>query len=65
VRVNFKPYSPARLGDIIVELTGTEEKTLTVPYVSKAEARCGLINKLISLKKSEQAEEINNGGVDL
>ncbi|MBU2560853.1 MAG: PH domain-containing protein [Nanoarchaeota archaeon] len=54
VRVNFKEYNPLKLGDIVVEFTGTEVKELKVQYVSDAKRKCEWINKLISLKRSEQ-----------
>jgi hypothetical protein len=61
--VNFKPHSPLKLGDIIVELSGTEVKSVTVQYVSNAKQQSELINKLIIFKKSQQVEEINENGV--
>jgi hypothetical protein len=65
VRVNFKEYKPLKLGDIIVEFTGTEEQILKVKYVSHAKEQCELVNKLISLKKSQKTEEIiEKGGVE-
>jgi len=63
IRVNFKEYKPLQLGDIVVDFTGTEEKTLRVQYVSNAKHQCELINKLMNLKKSEQVEEISEKGV--
>lgn len=54
IQVNFKEYSPAKLGDIILELSGTEEKTLKVEYVPDAGYQAGLINRLIRFKTSEQ-----------
>ncbi|MBN1544762.1 PH domain-containing protein [Candidatus Woesearchaeota archaeon] len=60
VRVNFKEYHPLKIGDIVVGFTGTEEKTLTVQFVSDARQRCELINKIIMIRmeRLEQVGEI-------
>ena len=63
VRVNFKEYSPFKLGDILVEFTDTEERDLKIRYVSEAKQQCDLINKLMNFKKSQQTEEIITQGV--
>jgi hypothetical protein len=61
--VNFKPHSVLKLGDVVVELSGTEVKSVTVQYVAKAKDVSELINKLVIFKKSQQVEEINQKGV--
>lgn len=63
VRVNYVEYYPWKLGDIIVELTGTEEKSLKVQYVSNSKFQCELVNKLINLKKADLVNEISARGV--
>jgi len=61
--VNFKEYAPFKIGEINVELTGTEEKDIKVRYVKSAKGKADLINKLVALKKAELAEEIRERGV--
>ena len=50
-----------KIGDLVLELTGTDDKTLVVQYISRAREKCELINKLISFKKSQQMEELKGG----
>ena len=64
IRVNYRKYALGKMGDIFVEFTGTQENRLRVQYVSDVEHKCNLVNKLISFKKSEQAEEIREKGVE-
>jgi hypothetical protein len=53
IRANFNEYKPLKLGEMTVELTGTEEKVLKVRFVGSVREKCGLVNKLIELKKYE------------
>jgi hypothetical protein len=62
-RVNYKKYGPLKLGDIMVEITGTEEALIKVQYVSDVKYKCELINKLANLKKAENSEEVREKGV--
>ena len=64
IRVNYRKYMLGKMGDLFVEFTGTQENRLRVQYVSDVEHKCDLVNKLISLKKSEQEEEIREKGVE-
>ncbi len=59
IRVNFREYSPSSLGDITVELTGTEEKEIKVQFVSKAKEKCERINSLINQKKSAAVQQVD------
>jgi hypothetical protein len=59
IRVNFHKYLLSGLGDIELELTGTEEKLIKVQYVRNAQNQCDLINKLINLKKSDVVQNID------
>jgi hypothetical protein len=63
IRVNFREYAPLKIGDLIVELTGTEEKNIKVQYVTDVKSNCELVNKLVKLKESEEDEEIREKGV--
>ncbi len=63
IRVNFVEYRPFRVGDVVVEFTDTEERTLKVQYVSDAKEQCDLISKLITLKKSQKTQEVLEKGV--
>jgi len=63
IRVNYKEYDPFKLGEIIVGFTDTEQPTLRVEYVDNVKYKCELVNKLISLKRAEQVQEIEEKGV--
>ena len=54
IRVNFKEYFPFRIGDIVLELSGTEDRTLRIRYVSDVRHKAELINRLISLRNGVQ-----------
>lgn len=56
VRVNFREYGPLSLGDLYLELSGTQDSTLKVQYVSDVGYHAGLIHKLIGLKMSENGQ---------
>jgi len=62
-KVNYRKYAPLKLGDIMVEITGTEETLIKVQYVSDVKNKCELINKLANLKKAENSEEVREKGV--
>lgn len=64
IRVNFKEYSLLKVGDLIIELTGTDDKTLIIQYVSHVERNCGIINELINFKKYQQMEAINEESIE-
>lgn len=61
LRVNFRKYPLSHMGDFLVELTGTEERTLKVEYVCDVERQCllanQLINRLINVKMSKQEDK--------
>jgi predicted PurR-regulated permease PerM len=61
IRVNYKLYSPMKIGDLVLELTGTDDKTLVVQYISRAKENCEIINKLISFKRSQELDSIRDG----
>ena len=63
IRVNYIEYYPWKMGDIVVEMTGTEEKNLQIQYVTNAKFQCELVNKLINLKKADLVNEITARGV--
>ena len=62
-KVNYNEYTPFKLGDVVVEFTGTEEASIKVQYVSNVKYKCELMNKLMNLKKAELAEEVREKGV--
>ncbi|MBW2967471.1 hypothetical protein KY362_03215 [Candidatus Woesearchaeota archaeon] len=62
VRVNYKGYGYLGLGDILVELSGTEEKNMKVRYVSSAKDVCEQVNDLVRMKKGEQAADVVGTG---
>ncbi|MFC1741052.1 hypothetical protein ACFL3V_00765 [Nanoarchaeota archaeon] len=64
IRTNYKEYSPFKLGEIEIEMTGTEKDKVVVKYVSEAKEQCGLINQLMTLKKSEEMDEVKGKGVE-
>jgi hypothetical protein len=53
-RVNFKKAAPFQFGDLTIELTGTEEKSLVVQYVADVEKKCSLINQLLGVEAPEE-----------
>lgn len=61
-RVNYQQYSMSRLGDIVVELTGTTDKKITVQYVGNVAGKAEIINKLVRFKKSEGLSAVPRGG---
>ena len=63
IRVNYKRYSPMKIGDIVIELTGTDDKNLVVQYISRAKENCEIINKLVNFKKSQEMDALKNGVV--
>ncbi len=62
LRVNFREYSPSRLGDISIELTGTGDRTIKVQYVGHAARQADIINNIISARKSSSLSRIDSRG---
>jgi len=59
MRVNYKECSPFKTGEITLELTGTEDKTVTLQFISKAAETCSTINELVKAKKSATLNQID------
>ncbi|MBW2965141.1 hypothetical protein KY363_06805, partial [Candidatus Woesearchaeota archaeon] len=53
VRVNFQEYSMSRLGNLEVELTGSQDRKVIVQYVGKVSEKADMVNKLVRFKKSQ------------
>jgi hypothetical protein len=51
VSVNFKEYKPFKIGTLSIDLSGTDNKSMTIPYVSKVAEKCAAINGIVKLEK--------------
>jgi hypothetical protein len=59
MRVNFKEYSPLNIGELTLELTGTEDKSLKVQFVGDVKYTCEKINGLVNSKKSATLQQVD------
>lgn len=59
IRVNFKEYSPLTIGDLNLELTGTEDKALKLQFVSDVKTQAEMINSLINKEKSKTLQKVD------
>ncbi len=59
IRVNFKEYSPLSLGELTLELSGTEDKSLKLQFVGKVKENADLINNLINQNKSATLQRVD------
>ena len=59
IRVNFKEYSPLSLGEMTLELSGTEDKSLKLQFVGKVKDKTARINSLINQNKSSTLQKVD------
>ncbi|HII71277.1 TPA: PH domain-containing protein [Candidatus Woesearchaeota archaeon] len=53
LEVDYKVYSPFKSGDIILRISGTDKKDMTIPFVADAGRRYDEVKRLIWEKKSQ------------
>ncbi len=63
ISVNYKEYSPFKLGELIVTFTDAGQPALRVQYVDDAKYQCDMVNKLINLRRAQQVQKIEETGV--